>query len=165
MQPRQFLLQATVDPTVEDSSEEQDRQLAETDAAQPKGTEAVGKHSEAEEEEEEALPAGYISRRTTDPYMQKKLRGIQVITLLLHLECSTLSISIDLHLCSDADAMHLLPCMELYSGHHVHDKPKLCDCSAHHNHVCIIQLCLLKVAHLASEQILWTYHNHGSHSH
>lgn len=75
-------MQAPADLSVEDSSEEQDRQLVPPDAGQPKGTEAIDKRPEAEEEqeeqEEEALPAGYISRRTNDPYMQKKLRGIQV---------------------------------------------------------------------------------------
>ena len=42
----------------------------------PRSTRHVDETSQ--ETEEEALPAGYISRRTTDPYMQKKLRGIQV---------------------------------------------------------------------------------------
>lgn len=47
------------------------------EAGQPESTTHVDERSQ-EAQEEEALPAGYISRRTTDPYMQKKLQGIQV---------------------------------------------------------------------------------------
>ena len=57
--------------------------LMQPEAGLPDSTSYVDErpqHTEEEQdaEEEEALPAGYISRRTTDPYMQKKLRGIQV---------------------------------------------------------------------------------------
>ncbi len=31
-----------------------------------------------EKEQQEEAPVGYVSRRTTDPYMKKKLRGLQV---------------------------------------------------------------------------------------
>lgn len=76
-------MQAAADETVEDSPEDQDSQLEQPGADLSESTQHADETSqEAEEEqeveEEEALPAGYISRRTTDPYMQKKLRGIQV---------------------------------------------------------------------------------------
>ena len=53
-----------------------------SEAGLPESTSYVAERpqhaDEEQDEEEEALPAGYISRRTTDPYMQKKLAGIQV---------------------------------------------------------------------------------------
>jgi len=69
--------QHEVDLTPEQSPEPQETQVTQTEAAQ-------GDHSalrgveQAAEEEETTLPVGYISRRTTDPYMQKKLRDLQV---------------------------------------------------------------------------------------
>ena len=76
-------MQAAADETVEDSPEDQDSELEQPGADLSESKQHAHETSqEAEEEqeveEEEALPAGYISRRTTDPYMQKKLRGIQV---------------------------------------------------------------------------------------
>lgn len=101
------------DMNVEDSSEKQDRQLVQPGAGQPEGTEAIDMRPEAEEEqeeqEEEALPAGYISRRTTDPYMQKKLRGIQVSQPVPAPSCKVVNLGDRLtcmHLCSNAGAIH-----------------------------------------------------------
>lgn len=76
-------MQAAAEEAVEGSPGEQDSPLMQAETGLPASRRFVDeKFPEAEEEqegeEEQALPAGYISRRTTDPYMQKKLRGIQV---------------------------------------------------------------------------------------
>ncbi len=69
--------QPQVDVTPEQSPEPQETQVTQTEAAQGERNVLSGV-AQAAEEEETALPVGYISRRTTDPYMQKKLRGLQV---------------------------------------------------------------------------------------
>ncbi|DBA86265.1 TPA: hypothetical protein ACH3X1_005765 [Trebouxia sp. C0004] len=68
--------QPEVGVTPEQSSEPQETQVTQTEAAQGERS-VLGGVEQAPEEEETALPVGYISRRTTDPYMQKKLRGLQ----------------------------------------------------------------------------------------
>lgn len=75
-------MQTAVEEDV-DGSPEPDSSLLQPEARLPATTSHVDERSqkaeeEQEDEDEEALPAGYISRRTTDPYMQKKLREIQV---------------------------------------------------------------------------------------
>lgn len=69
--------QPEVDLTLEQRPEPQETQVTQTEAAQGERSVLSGVE-QAAEEEEMALPVGYISRRTTDPYMQKKLRGLQV---------------------------------------------------------------------------------------
>lgn len=49
--------------------------------ATEQGHDAVMSESQAQgqrQEEQDSVPVNYVSRRTTDPYMQKKLRGLQV---------------------------------------------------------------------------------------
>ena len=69
--------QSEVNATLEESPEPQETQVTQTEAAQGERS-VLSRVEQAAEEEETALPVGYISRRTTDPYMQKKLRGLQV---------------------------------------------------------------------------------------
>jgi len=69
--------QPEVDLTPEQSPEPQETQVTQTEAAQGEHT-VLSEMEQAAEEGETALPVGYISRRTTDPYMQKKLRDLQV---------------------------------------------------------------------------------------
>lgn len=76
-------MQTAVEAGIDGSPGEPDSPLGQSEVGLPDNTRHVEERSqkaeeEQEEEDEEALPAGYISRRTTDPYMQKKLRGIQV---------------------------------------------------------------------------------------
>ncbi|DBA72696.1 TPA: hypothetical protein ACH3X2_010232 [Trebouxia sp. C0005] len=68
--------QPEVEATPEQSPESQETQVTQTEAHQGKRSVLSGVE-QAAEEEETAVPVGYISRRTTDPYMQKKLRGLQ----------------------------------------------------------------------------------------
>ena len=76
--------QPEVEATPEQSPESQETQVTQTEAHQGKRSVLSGVE-QAAEEEETAVPVGYISRRTTDPYMQKKLRGLQVRSC--HLAC------------------------------------------------------------------------------
>ena len=77
-------LQATVDQSFASSPDQQNNQAEQEAAAMAEETrvsvDQVLQATERQEEQkaEEPLPVGYVSRRTTDPYMQKKLRGIQV---------------------------------------------------------------------------------------
>ena len=54
-------------------------------AASRQATEIEQAAELAAEDSAEALPVGYVSRRTTDPYMEKKLRSLQVSSMLLSL--------------------------------------------------------------------------------
>ena len=71
------MLQAVAGETPEVSPGEQDRYPLQTEDSTAL-QQTTDPEDEQEEEEAEAVPAGYVSRRTTDPYMQKKLRGLQV---------------------------------------------------------------------------------------
>lgn len=68
--------QAVAGETPEVSPGEQDRYPLQTEDSTAL-QQTTDPEDEQEEEEAEAVPAGYVSRRTTDPYMQKKLRGLQ----------------------------------------------------------------------------------------
>ena len=77
----QFLLQAAAGQSPEVKPGEQDSYLLQTEAVLTESTrvtETAEAEDEQEEEDAEAVPAGYVSRRKTDPYMQKKLRSLQV---------------------------------------------------------------------------------------
>ena len=75
-----LLLQVEAKQTPGRQSQEQHNQLENAGTGQMPVESTADRSAEADqdEEEEQVMPAGYISRRTTDPYMQKKLRGLQV---------------------------------------------------------------------------------------
>lgn len=97
--------QPEVDPTPEQSPEPQETQVTQTEAAQGERSVLSGVE-QAAEEEETALPVGYISRRTTDPYMQKKLRDLQVWSC--HLSMIVCTIAAKIHAGTSASLQQLL---------------------------------------------------------
>ena len=72
--------QGVVEHTSKQSPEPNESRAMQTQAAEGKrhGPGEVQRREQGEEVEETGPPVAYISRRTTDPYMQKKLRDLQV---------------------------------------------------------------------------------------